>query len=163
MRSLADVNVSALVRRAGVGRATFYLHYDDLHALALDACAQIVRDGVEALHSWRGQQSDPTVVPEALVSFFDTAAAHGQLYRALLTAGGHGPLGELLHQELRARSQAEREQVGAPNAEVAASAVASAFTGMFADWVNEATSAPPAEIAQQVWRVLLAIHGALAA
>ncbi|MGQ4419996.1 TetR family transcriptional regulator, partial [Streptomyces sp. SAS_269] len=42
-RPLAEVGVAALVRRAGVGRATFYVHYDGLEALAVDACADVVR------------------------------------------------------------------------------------------------------------------------
>src|SRR5207253_5494560 len=43
-RPLAEVGVAALVRRAGVGRATFYVHYADLEALAVDACADVVRE-----------------------------------------------------------------------------------------------------------------------
>ncbi|MER7205295.1 TetR family transcriptional regulator, partial [Streptomyces sp. NPDC000188] len=53
-RPLADVSVAALARRAGVGRATFYVHYGDLEALAVDACADVVREAVDALHAWRG-------------------------------------------------------------------------------------------------------------
>src|SRR5690242_15555453 len=53
-RPLAEAGVTAVVRRAGVGRATFYLHYADLEALAVDACADVVREAVDALHAWRG-------------------------------------------------------------------------------------------------------------
>ena len=61
-RPLAQISVAALVRRAGVGRATFYLHYADLEALAVDACADVVRDAVDALHAWRGTP-DPASPP----------------------------------------------------------------------------------------------------
>lgn len=61
-RPLAEVSVAALVRRAGLGRATFYLHYPDLDALAVGACAEVVRDAVDALHAWRGTP-DPAAPP----------------------------------------------------------------------------------------------------
>lgn len=86
-RPLEEVGVAALVRRAGVGRATFYLHYADLEALAVDACADVVREAVEALHAWRGRP-DPVSAPPALLAFFADLAPHAGLYRALLSPGG---------------------------------------------------------------------------
>ncbi|WP_157876994.1 TetR/AcrR family transcriptional regulator, partial [Streptomyces graminilatus] len=81
---LAEIGVAALVRRAGVGRATFYVHYPDLEALAVDACADVVREAVDALHAWRGRP-DPMVAPAALVEFFVALTPHAALYRALLS------------------------------------------------------------------------------
>lgn len=60
---LDQVSVSDVVRRAGVGRATFYLHYDDLRALAVDACAEIVRQAVDALHAWDEVPPGPDAPP----------------------------------------------------------------------------------------------------
>lgn len=85
-RPLSEVGVAALVRRAGVGRATFYVHYADLEALAVDACADVVREAVEALHAWRGRP-DPVHAPPALAEFFASLAPHAALYRALLAPG----------------------------------------------------------------------------
>ena len=82
-RPLEEVSVAGLVRRAGLGRATFYLHYPDLEALAVDACAEVVRDAVEALHAWRGVP-DPAAPPAALTEFFTGIVAHAALYRTLL-------------------------------------------------------------------------------
>ncbi|MFD2119403.1 TetR/AcrR family transcriptional regulator, partial [Streptomyces cirratus] len=133
-RPLGEVSVSAVARRAGVGRATFYLHYEDLTALAVDACADVVRAAVDALHAW---QSDPAALPPAdppaaLAGFLSGAAAQGPLYRTLLLPGGQGPLGERLYGELRARARAERAAVGAPHPDLVASAVAATFTGVLA-------------------------------
>lgn len=114
-RPLEEVGVAALVRRAGVGRATFYVHYADLEALAVDACADVVREAVEALHAWRGRP-DPVSAPPALLAFFADLAPHAGLYRALLSPGGGGPLGHVLHRDLRARSLAERTLAGAADA-----------------------------------------------
>ncbi|MFD5419158.1 TetR/AcrR family transcriptional regulator [Streptomyces sp. NPDC127069] len=158
-RPLDAVSVAALVRRAGVGRATFYLHYADLEALSVDACAEIVREAVDALHAWRGVP-DPAVPPPALTAFFDALPQHGGLYRELLRPGGGGPLGLVLHQDLRARSRAERALAGAPEPDLIASAVAATFAGILADWLHGLIEATPAEIAGRVWRLLIALHRA---
>ncbi|MFE3325636.1 TetR/AcrR family transcriptional regulator [Streptomyces sp. NPDC059176] len=157
-RPLAEVSVAGLVRRAGLGRATFYLHYPDLEALAVDACAEVVRDAVDALHAWRGRP-DPAAPPPALTSFFARIAPHAPLYRTLLREGGGGPLGDLLHRELRERSRRERELVGAPAPELIASAVAAAFTGVLADWLHDSVAGTPEEIASAVWSLLFTLHG----
>ncbi|MDX3854495.1 TetR/AcrR family transcriptional regulator [Streptomyces sp. AK02-01A] len=156
-RPLEEIGVAALVRRAGIGRATFYLHYPDLQALAADACAEVVRDAVAALHAWRGAV-DPHRPPAALTSFFTGLPAHAALYRTLLRPGGGGPLGELLHRELRERSRAERALAGAPAPELIASAVSAAFTGVLADWLHGLIEESPEGVATRIWRLLVALH-----
>ncbi|MET8245146.1 TetR/AcrR family transcriptional regulator [Streptomyces sp. NPDC005202] len=156
-RPLAEVSVAALVRRAGIGRATFYVHYADLEALAVDACADVVRDAVDALHAWRGRP-DPVHAPPALRAFFAGLAPHATLYRTLLTPGGGGPLGRVLHRDLRARSLAERELAGAADAPLVASAVAATFAGVLADWLHGLIDARSDEVADQVWQLLVALH-----
>jgi AcrR family transcriptional regulator len=156
-RPLSKVGVAALVRRAGVGRATFYVHYDGLEALAVDACADVVREAVEALHAWRGRP-DPVHAPPALAEFFASLAPHAALYRALLAPGGGGPLGRVLHRDLRAYSLRERELAGAADAPLVASAVAATFAGVLADWLHGLLEADPGEIADQVWQLLVALH-----
>ncbi|GAA2148693.1 TetR/AcrR family transcriptional regulator [Kitasatospora kazusensis] len=154
---LAEVGVAALVRRAGVGRATFYLHYADLEALAVDACADVVREAVDALHAWRGTP-DPAAPPPALADFFAGLAPHAGLYRALLSPGGGGPLGQVLHRDLRARSRSERILAGAPEPDLIASAVAATFAGVLADWLHGLVEGSPDLIAHQVWRLLVHLH-----
>ncbi|MFF3862746.1 TetR/AcrR family transcriptional regulator [Streptomyces sp. NPDC002209] len=161
-RPLGEVSVSAVVRRAGVGRATFYLHYEDLPALAVDACADVVHAAVDALHAWQTEPGAraPVRPPAALAGFLAGAAAHAALYRTLLLPGGTGPLGERLHRELRARARAERTAAGAPNADLVASAVAATFTGILADWLHDSVPGSPTELADHVWPLLLALHRA---
>ncbi|WP_458249117.1 TetR/AcrR family transcriptional regulator [Streptomyces sp. MAI_2237] len=156
-RPLAEVGVAALVRRAGVGRATFYVHYDGLEALAVDACADVVREAVEALHSWTGRP-DPVHAPPALAEFFASLAPHASLYRELLTPGGSGPLGRVLHRDLRAYSLRERERAGAADAPLVASAVAATFAGVLADWLHGLLDGDAARIADEVWQLLVALH-----
>lgn len=173
-RALSEVSVSAVVRRAGVGRATFYLHYEDLTALAVDACADVVHAAVDALHAWQTAPSTPTAPttptpppparpPAALAAFLGDAADRAPLYRTLLLPGGGGPLGERLYRELRERSRAERATVGAPRPELVASAVAATFTAVLADWLHgglPAGLADPAELADRIWLLLVALHRA---
>ncbi|MEU9132481.1 TetR/AcrR family transcriptional regulator [Kitasatospora sp. NPDC048540] len=156
-RPLEQVSVSAVVRRAGLGRATFYLHYQDLQALAVDACAEVVREAVDALHAWRGTP-DPAAPPPALEQFLGQVREQAGLYRSLLHPGGSGPLGELLNRQLRERSRAERELAGAPHPEVVATAVAGAFTALLADWLHTPRAAPPATLAAHTWRLLISLH-----
>ncbi|MFE0600516.1 TetR/AcrR family transcriptional regulator [Streptomyces sp. NPDC058892] len=164
-RPLSEVSVSAVVRGAGVGRATFYLHYEDLTALAVDACADVVHAAVDALHAWQTGPGalPPARPPAALADFLTGAAGRAQLYRTLLLPGGGGPLGDRLHRELRARARDERVAVGAPQPELVASAVAAAFTGILADWLHEEIPADPAALADHLWLLLLALHRAVPA
>ncbi|HET9382084.1 MAG TPA: TetR/AcrR family transcriptional regulator [Streptomyces sp.] len=158
-RTLAEVNVAAVVRRAGVGRATFYLHYRDLEELSVDACAGVVRDAVEALHAWRGIP-DPASPPAALTSFCAALVPHAEVYRALLSPGGGGPLGRVLHEELRARSLTERTLAGAPQPGLIASAVAATFSGVLADWLHGYIEADSERFAAHVWLLLVTLHRA---
>ncbi|MEU9143379.1 TetR/AcrR family transcriptional regulator [Streptomyces sp. NPDC048349] len=162
-RALAEVSVSAVVRRAGVGRATFYLHYEDLTALAVDACADVVHAAVDALHAWQTGPGalPPARPPAALADFLAGAAERAPLHRTLLLPGGGGPLGDRLHRELRERARAERAAAGAPHPDLVASAVAAAFTGVLADWLHDTVPAGPADLADHLWRLLLALHRAV--
>ncbi|MER6654676.1 TetR/AcrR family transcriptional regulator [Streptomyces sp. NPDC000971] len=157
------VAVAEVVRLAGVGRATFYLHYDDLHALALDACAEVVREAVEALHAWDRTPPGPEAPPAELVTLLREVRSGAAVYRSLLGPGG-GPLGELLHRELRSRSLDElrRRRPAGSGHDLTASAVAGLFTGVLTDWVHDRTDASPERLAGQVWRMLLALHAASA-
>ncbi|MFE6834177.1 TetR/AcrR family transcriptional regulator [Streptomyces sp. NPDC057705] len=159
---LAEVSVSAVVRRAGVGRATFYLHYEDLTALAVDACADVVHTAVDALHAWQTGPGalPPARPPAALAAFLAGTAARAPLHRTLLLPGGGGPLGDRLHRELRERARTERAAAGAPHSDLVASAVAAAFTGVLADWLHGAVPADPPDLADHLWRLLLALHRA---
>jgi hypothetical protein len=67
-------------------------------------------------------------------------------------------LGRVLYHDLRARSRAERALVHAPEPDLVASAVASTFVGVLADWLHGLIEAAPDEIAQRVWLLLVSLH-----
>lgn len=158
---LEQLSVAEVIRSAGVGRATFYLHYDNLRELAIDACADLVRAAVDALHSCDGLP-DPDRPPAALDALFASVHERSSLYAGLLGPWGGGPLGELLHAEIMSRSLAERlrRMPGVPHPEAASSAVASALTGLLADWLHDRVPADPPQLSAHAWRVLCALHAA---
>ena len=158
-QGLGDVSVAEVVQRAGVGRATFYLHYPSLEELAVDACADVVREAVDALHAWRGTPN-PDAPPLPLEAFFAGLEQHRGVYTPLVAPGGGGPLGRVLHRDLRERSRTERELAGAPEAELVAAAVAGTFTGVLADWLHGLVPGTPTDVAGRVWRLLIALHRA---
>lgn len=159
-RPLEQVSVAQVVRGAGVGRATFYLHYDDLHALAVDACAEVVTEAVDALHAWEGAPPGPDAPPPPLAALLASVHGRASVYRSLLREGGGGPLGELLHRELRQRSLDElsARRPAQPGHDLTASAVAGLFTGVLADWVHGRAAATPEHLAGRIWHMLLAVH-----
>lgn len=156
-KPLDQVSVSDVVRRADVARTTFYLHYRDLNALAVDACAEVVRQTVEALHAW---ETFPAESPPELERLFVSVRDSAPLYRSLLRPGGGGPLGETLYREIAERSRAERERrfPASGGHELAACAVAATFTGVLAGWLHDQVPGGPAEIAASTWRLLISIH-----
>lgn len=160
-KPLDQASVSDVVRRAGVARTTFYLHYPDLNALAVDACAELVRQTVDALHAWETLPADPP--PELERLFASIRDNDAPLYRSLLRPGGGGPLGELLNRELADRSRTEREKrlPEAAHHALAASAVAAAFTGVLADWLHDKIPGDPPELSAQTWQLLISIHAAI--
>ncbi|GAA3219930.1 hypothetical protein [Actinocorallia longicatena] len=154
---LAEVSVSDVVRRARVARTTFYLHYDDLNALAVDSCAEIVRQAVDTLHSRPDFPKDP---PPEIAELFEAIRFNTRLYRSLIGPGGGGPLGQVLHSELAERSRAERAARFGPSPAhaVAAAAVAGAFTGLIGDWLHGRCPCTADELAAHTWRMLGALH-----
>ncbi|MFD8732368.1 TetR/AcrR family transcriptional regulator [Streptomyces sp. NPDC059611] len=159
-RPLEQVSVAQVVRGAGVGRATFYLHYDDLQALAVDACAEVVTEAVDALHAWDGVPPGPDAPPAPLAALLASVRSRAPVHRSLLREGGGGPLGELLHRELRQRSLDEltARRPAETGHDLTASAVAGIFTGVLADWVHGRVTAEPDQLAGRIWRMLLAVH-----
>lgn len=117
----------------------------------------MVREAVDALHAWRGTP-DPASPPPALSDFFAGVVPHSGLYRTLLCPGGGGPLGRVLHQDLRARSRTERTLAGAPQPDLIASAVSATFAGVLADWLHGLIEATPDQITHQIWHLLVTLH-----
>ncbi|WP_153030550.1 TetR/AcrR family transcriptional regulator [Amycolatopsis sp. YIM 10] len=151
-RPLGEVSVARVTRLARVSRGTFYLHYEDLPALAVDACAELLREAVDALHA----STDP---PSVLTELLGSVSARENVYRSLIGPGGGGPLGEALHGQLRERALAERRRrAETPGDEAIASAVAATFTGVLGGRLHGHVPGTDAEVATRIWTMVLALH-----
>lgn len=76
-----DITVQDITERAGLNRATFYLHYRDKDELL----TQIMKEALDALEAQARQRDDPAEsVHEAIVGWFQHAAAYPELYHLVL-------------------------------------------------------------------------------
>lgn len=161
-RPLSEVTVSQVVRHAKVARATFYLHYDDLAALAVGACSGLVHEAVDALHSEMTGEMDSARPHVAVTELLTSVERHATVYRSLIGPTGAGPLGESLHRGLRDRALEERRKRKAhPADEAVSNAVAATFTAVLAGWLHGDVPGTAEEVAAQVWALMVVLHGAL--
>ena len=89
-KGFAAITVQEIVDRAGLNRATFYLHYRDKQ----DLLAQSLRDAIDELMADIGASTDERgqlVVdesPRPIRAVFEHVAQHAQFYRVMLSAEG---------------------------------------------------------------------------
>ena len=58
-RSLASVTIDDLVREAGVAKGTFYVHFEDMHALTVAVAGELIHSFDEIIQGRRASTSDP--------------------------------------------------------------------------------------------------------
>lgn len=84
------ITVEEITQRAGLGRATFYLHYRDKEDLLLEEFSELARDRVKLmadfpLESWISADNPPFM---PLLTVFQNAAENAELYRVVLNGEG---------------------------------------------------------------------------
>jgi AcrR family transcriptional regulator len=84
------ITVEEITQRAGLGRATFYLHYKDKEDLLLDRLNELAQNRVQLLDeipiSGWDIKTNPPYLPILLV--FQNAAENASLYRVVLHSEG---------------------------------------------------------------------------
>ncbi len=58
-RSWASVTIDDLVREAGLAKGTFYVHFEDMHALTVAVADELIHSFDEMIQQRRGSTSDP--------------------------------------------------------------------------------------------------------
>ena len=58
-RSWASVTIDDLVREAGVAKGTFYVHFEDMHALTVAVAGELIHSFDEMIQGRRASTSDP--------------------------------------------------------------------------------------------------------
>jgi AcrR family transcriptional regulator len=83
------VTVEEIIERADVGRSTFYAHFRDKEDLFLSSFEEEIRQAFSA-NSTEAEPGSPEASPSLLI--FRHAAAHADLYKALVKRRGGWPL-----------------------------------------------------------------------
>lgn len=155
---LGAVTISAVTKRAGVNRATFYLHYPDIDALAADAMEEAVAEVARAA-ALCPLDAPRDRAPEPLVTLFRHVGENAGLYACMLGAQGSprfcARLRERLTAELEARFAAGSRPGGHDDvpADLHAAYLAGALTGVIAHWVTGPRALPADDAALAFWRL----------
>ena len=80
-RSWASVTIDDLVREAGVAKGTFYVHFEDMHALTIAVADELIRSFDELIQPRRAATSDPLTTANSIPS----DSPHRWFLRGLLT------------------------------------------------------------------------------
>lgn len=157
-RDPATVTLSAVATRAGINRATVYLHYPDLDALFADAMEEAVATVARAARLCP-LDAPPGTAPPPLVDLFEHVRTHATLYARMLGPQGSArfaarlreALGEALVERFRAGARPASAD-GVPVA-VHAAYLAGALAGVIAHCAS-GEPRPATDTATATWRLL---------
>jgi AcrR family transcriptional regulator len=157
----ATLTLSAVAARAGVNRATVYLHYDDLDALFADAMEDTVTTVAQTAALCPLDALD-TSAPRPLVELFEHVSAHATLYARMLGPQGSARFAVRLRDAL-AGALLQRFHDGARPLvaddvplPVHAAYLAGALVGVIAHYTTLAEPTSPTAAAAATWRLLTA-------
>lgn len=165
-KDYATVTVEEITQRAGLGRATFYLHYRDKEDLLLEDLNVLARDRVRLLaeiplSGW-DEQSNPVFLP--LLFVFKNAAENADLYRAVLHGEGAARvttrLRDIILEALTSLTQAQNEQgegrfISSAPTEFVASYLAGAMIGSLSWWLDQPTPHDPEDMTRSFQNLFL--------
>ncbi|GGM73528.1 TetR family transcriptional regulator [Longimycelium tulufanense] len=160
-RDLDSVSIAEIAERAGINRATVYLHYRDRDDLLLDAVEDAVRGLVAAAArcpALPGQPA-PDEPPEPLTDLFAHVESNAVLYRRLFGPSGSARFAARIRQAVAAEVLAQLEDAGAqglsgvPRA-VHADYFAGALLGIVAGWLEAQEPLSQQEIVHATWTLL---------
>jgi AcrR family transcriptional regulator len=161
------VSVEEITERANLGRATFYLHYQDKEDLLLDEFREIASNRVELLSEipvsiWKLNKDSlelsagrAPVMP--LLSVFEHAAQNAELYRILLRGQSSqrigGQIREIIAQSIHEIIQTRRQtEPPVTTMEVPVELLAAYFSGALMSslnwWLEQETLPEPEEMAR---------------
>ena len=91
-RPFRDLTVDEVMRRTGLSRPSFYVHFKDRHELVLRVARHIEVELFEMSDRWyKGTGDGPTLVREALEGVVAVYERHGKVLRALADAAADDP------------------------------------------------------------------------
>lgn len=154
-----SISIRELTARAKVRRSTFYLHYQDKDAFITQLMKEMLDELSRNVEPVEGSSQEPTW--DAIMRWFQHAAAHAELYHILLGRSGMRAhaiqmrsyieklMLPLLEERVRARDHAIP-------VEIQSRFLASAFMGVLEWWLGRRQ---PSYSAQEMGQWLLALSG----
>jgi AcrR family transcriptional regulator len=158
-KSFDEITVQDLLDRAGVGRATFYVHYRDKHDLFLSDVEDFFENFSSALN--RQGASSKRLLP--VQELFAHIRAVRDFYSAVVNAGKMNDVRELglgfLARSIDERLQMAGLKLEAMRRSAQAHALAGSFFSLLDWWVDKGMTADPAEMDalfhRMAWRGLM--------
>jgi len=138
-RPYERITVDAIVRRAGVGRSTFYEHYVDKE----DLLSASIRTPLAGLASLVDRSSDVDTARRAVAHFWQNRTQARMLFAGRARAPITRVLASLIAERLAARARG----AGRPSTNLSAVAVAESHVGTIAAWLRGEIDASANDIA----------------
>lgn len=155
-----DITITDLTERADMRRATFYMHYATVHELLMDALQDLFDEFVQQMeatqtyHPFYVDAERPHIEP-----VFDYVADHVDLYRPLLTGQAGLLVQQYVRQYLAAIKQRDLAQAGIAlddmPVDLLVNFIAGAEVSMLVWWLQHDMPYSPAQVAQQLQRLLM--------
>jgi AcrR family transcriptional regulator len=158
------ITVEEITQRAGVGRATFYLHYKDKEDLLLEQFSELARDRVRLLAEipltgWDAEFNPPYL---PLLFIFQNSAENASLYRVILHGEGAARVTARLRDIIRDALDAMIESQGETTSlqlstvvsiDFLAAYLAGALIGSITWWLDQGSELSPDEMTQTFQRM----------
>ncbi len=153
-----DTNIADITDRAGLRRATFYLHYRDKEELLLSMLRETLDDLIARIDAVSGHLLSVEREAEELIAF-QHAQQHADLYRAILSGKGAAEIQRGIRDHLAARIRekclAERPGLDLPiPIDVLANHMAAVKLNMIIWWLDKDMPYPPEEMAAMCARLV---------
>jgi AcrR family transcriptional regulator len=151
-KAFAEITISEIAERAGIGYATFFRHYRDKDALLVDVADGLMND-LLALMAPALIQEDTLAASVALCRFVET-------HRAICTALLAGGAGEDIRHHLVHRAEASARSLGLPQPgglpqDLLIRHAVSATLGLLAWWLDHPGSLGPAAMGAAIDRLVM--------
>ncbi|MDN4479879.1 TetR/AcrR family transcriptional regulator [Demequina muriae] len=155
-QGLDHVSISAIAKRAGVNRTTFYQHYADKETLLADALDLVAQEAGAELHGINEWSTEP---PAPLVTFLTHIDAHAELYRRVFSEPGSGAVLARLRHHVNDAVSASAATVVERDRDVPLDVIAAGVTGsiigVIGAWLDHDPRAPVDDAALWVWRIIM--------
>lgn len=157
-KGTADVTVRELATRAGINRATFYIHYHDIDDMLNQIHREILSDLAVVLETHKEEESAERPLA-ILCDVFRFLQKHSAICSALLCERGDPVFIEQIKAPIREKCIRDWRQLHAdePDENRAAyfsSYVVSGCVGLFEQWLKNGMKETPEEMAQLADRII---------